>query len=156
MAAALLGVFAVYPPCMICFGRTCPAAAAFPSHNFYIVFLRHSSAQYQPTLAGQRIANLAASADSCTWRDLSQLFPWPQDLLASNGALIATPLPVQELLISPTQLAALGVPVRRLVQYPGEFVINYPGEQFDWLLLHSVALPVTGNAKGQEFGPPPP
>eukprot|EP00891_Asterochloris_glomerata_P004705 jgi/Astpho2/4705/e_gw1.00067.210.1_t len=32
-----------------------------------------------------------------------------------------------KLLISPTQLAALGVPVRRLVQYPGEFVINYPG-----------------------------
>lgn len=34
----------------------------------------------------------------------------------------------QELLVSPHLLVQHSIPVVRVVQYPGEFIINYPGE----------------------------
>jgi hypothetical protein len=36
-------------------------------------------------------------------------------------------LDVQELLVSPYLLLQNNIPVVRCVQYPGEFIINYPG-----------------------------
>ncbi len=36
-------------------------------------------------------------------------------------------LGLQELLVSPHLLVQHSIPVVRVVQYPGEFIINYPG-----------------------------
>lgn len=36
---------------------------------------------------------------------------------------------MQELLVSPYMLLQNNIPVVRCVQRPGEFIINYPGEQ---------------------------
>lgn len=37
------------------------------------------------------------------------------------------PLPLQELVVSPSLLQAHNIPVVRVEQHPGEFVVTYPG-----------------------------
>ena len=39
---------------------------------------------------------------------------------------------LQELLVSPHLLVQHSIPVVRVVQYPGEFIINYPGAPQDF------------------------
>jgi JmjC domain, hydroxylase len=86
-----------------CFGGVCPASLP---------------------LAGRRVGHCSSGAAMLRvrsrlrrhWAELKAGTPW-----------IGVPWAAQELLISPYMLEQYNIPVVRLVQRPGEFIINYPG-----------------------------